>query len=318
VREPAARPLRAIRHADDTAATLTAMRAICGAFGRPIPEAALDAILAILAARAGVLGVPPAPFEISLKRTRVALAPRLRVVEYSPRARRGLPSREERAPRRRDRLIEIAAGLGAGEARAWAELLSAEQPPGLELSLGIDADIERGDARAQLYAHLEPRDRARMEGVVLRAIAWSGAGEEAAATARALLQEPGADAVLLALSPAAGDPRRLKIYFSRRLDAAHAPSALAAADLGALAPFAPATGLAVLACEGGAARWEKWDFPCALHFQRASALAPAFAAGLPDAERTRALALLDGRRFTPWPTWLSVGGEAAALYFVPR
>ena len=125
------------------------------------------------------------------------------------------------------------------------------------------------------------------------------------------------DVVLIALSPSRGAPRRTKVYFERRLADGHA-SGLLPAEPGALAPFAPDRGLAVLACESGRLRWEKWDFPCATHYQRSGGLAAAFATGLDPLERARVEQLLDGRRFAPWPTWLSVNPVGSTLYFVPR
>ena len=74
----------------------------------------------------------------------------------------------------------------------------------------------------------------------------------------------------------------------------------------------------MLACESQTPSWEKWDFPCAVHFQLAAGLSSAFAEGLGEEDRARTAALLDGRRFAPWPTWLSVGKGVSTLYFVPR
>jgi hypothetical protein len=311
-----------LRHRDPTAAALAAAHAVAGAWSRPIPAAAMDALLALLGGRAGALGVPPIPLELSLKRSAGALLPRLRVVEYSPRSRPGLPAREDRAPLRRDRLIEIAEALGAAEARAWVAMLEAEQPPGMELSFGLDADLHTGRVLPQLYAHIEPRDHARILGALRGALAWSGAGDAAVPPLLALATDGGeaarSDVVLIALSPAAGAPRRTKAYFSRPLAAPHAPSGLLPARPGALGAFAPARGLAVLSCEPGALRWEKWDFPCSAHYQRAEGLAAAFAGGLPGEDQERVTRLLDGRTFAAWPTWLSAGTSTATLYFVPR
>jgi hypothetical protein len=153
-------------------------------------------------------------------------------------------------------------------------------------------------------------------------LAWSGADGPMVPAVVALAGEADeaarSDVVLVALSPAPGAPRRAKIYFSRRLDQGHAPSGLSPAEPGPLHAFAPSRGLAVLACDPGGVRWEKWDFPCAAHYQRAEGLAAAFAAGLPGEESERVERLLDGRVFAPWPTWLSVGAASRTLYFVAR
>jgi hypothetical protein len=124
--------------------------------------------------------------------------------------------------------------------------------------------------------------------------------------------------VLVALAPGDGKPRRTKVYLERPLDQGHEASGLKPADTGTLRSFAANRGLAVLACDSETPLWEKWDFPCAVHYQLAAGLASAFAEGLGDEDRARIAGLLDGRRFAPWPTWLSVGRDASTLYFVPR
>jgi hypothetical protein len=316
-----ARPLRILRFQDPTAAALAGIHAVAAAWQRPVPSRALEVLTSLLAVREGVLGVPQAPLELSLKRSRTALLPRLRFVEYSPRSRRGLPPREERSPLRRRHLIELAEGLGAPEARGWIDALAPGQPEGMELSFGVDADLEGGPVLAQLYAHVEPSDRSAMVATLQNVLAWCGAQGSLAARAIALASgSEGAtrsDVVLVSLSPGPRDPRRTKIYFARRL-AEGDGSGLAPADPGPLRAFAHERGLAVLACDSGVLRWEKWDFPCGPHYQLCGGLAEAFASGLPEQERSRIVSLLDGRRFAPWPTWLSVGPDASTLYFVPR
>jgi hypothetical protein len=316
-----ARPLRILRFQDPTAAALAAIHAVAAAWKRPVPSGSLEVLTSLLSLREGALGVPQVPLELSLKRSRTALLPRLRFVEYSPRSRPGLPSREERSPLRRRHLIELAEGLGASEARAWVDALAPGQPEGMELSFGVDADLDGGPVLAQLYAHVEPSDRAAMVAALRSILAWCGA--QGSQAARAIDLASGAngatrsDVVLVSLSPGPRDPRRTKIYFARRLADGDA-SGLHPADPGPLRAFAHERGLAVLACDSGALRWEKWDFPCAPHYQLCGGLAEAFASGLPAEERSRVVGLLDGRRFAPWPTWLSVGPDASTLYFVPR
>ena len=151
-----------------------------------------------------------------------------------------------------------------------------------------------------------------LEGV----LAWSAV--DAAARVSAMNVARTSDVVLVAHAPTPSSPRRTKVYFSRRLDDEHPSSGLRRAELGALAPFAPSRGLAVLSCEASGVRWEKWDFQCAAHYQVAEGLASAFAEGLASGERSRVLRLLDGKSFAPWPTWLSVGRSAKTLYLVPR
>jgi hypothetical protein len=320
-----ARPLRVLRHGDAAEATLAAITAVAGAWKQPVPGVALEVLSVLFGARAGVLGVPAAPFELSLKRSASSLLPRLRLVEYSPRSRAGLPSREERAPRRRDRLVALAESLGATEARSWVELLEGEQPPGMELSFGIDADlgpVERGKALPQLYAHIEPRDRNGMLTTLRRVLEWSGAKpsevEPFASLVRGYDGGDRSELVLVALAPGEGRARRTKVYFGRQLEKGHGPSGLQPADTGSLRSFASNRGLAVLACDSETPSWEKWDFPCAVHFQLAAGLPSAFAEGLGEEDRARVATLFDGRRFAPWPTWLSVGNAASTLYFVPR
>jgi hypothetical protein len=320
---PASSSLRPLRHLEPTAAAVVALHAIAAAFGKPIPALALDTLVGILGARVGLLSVPAAPLEFSLKRGVDALLPHLRVVEYSPRSRPGLPTREERGPLRRARLSQLARALGAAEVDAWIDLVEQAQPAGLELTFGLDADLESGRVLPQLYAHIEPRDRPRMLDVLGRILAWS-CPDTAGLAAVTELAEGGAstpersDIVLVAHAPGPGAPRRTKVYFARTLAAGHPASGLYPARLDALSGYAPEHGLCVLSCGPGGARWEKWDFPCASHHQRASGLAAAFAEGLPPAERRRVEELLDGRAFAPWPTWLSVGRDARTLYFVAR
>jgi FAD/FMN-containing dehydrogenase len=320
-RAPIAGPLRVLRHQDATAAALAAVHAVAAEWKKPVPAAALEAVLALLTDRVGVLGVPPVPFELSLKRSAAALLPRLRLVEYSPRSRAGLPTREERASPRAARLVALAEVLGASDARGWIDAVVSAQPPGLELSFGVDADLEGGPVLPQIYAHVEPRDRVRMVDTLRAVLAWGGAASSEVERYVPLVEWPDeavrSDVTLVSLSPADGAPRRVKVYFGRALSEGHA-TGLRPADPGPLRPYAPARGLAVLACEEGAICWEKWDFPCAAHYQRASGLAAAFARGLPSEEGARVERLLDGRRFAAWPTWLSVRPGEATLYFVPR
>jgi hypothetical protein len=149
-------------------------------------------------------------------------------------------------------------------------------------------------------------------------LAWSGAGETHAAGLVALLDRPDVELTLVACAPRAGDPRRTKAYFSVPSDLEDVASGLARVDLGALAPLAPPWGLAVLECGSAGARFRKRDFPCLAHFQRLPSIVAAFAHGLDGDERARVEALLDGRAFAPWPTWLSVSPDGRAFYFVPR
>ncbi len=311
--------LRPLRHDEPTAAALAAMRSVAAAFGRPVPAAAIDALVQIQALRRGVHALPPVPFELSLKRSGGGLEPALRFVEYSPRSPPGASSREARGPSRRRVLAALAGRVdpsSGAEAAAFVAEVEAAQSPGLEVSVGVEVDLAGEGARAQLYAHVEPEPRGGARSVVERVLAFAGApGPEVLAVLDLL---SGSDLVLAAHAPRGGASRRVKLYFARALDAGHDPSGLAPADLGPLAPYAPRAGLAVLVAEAGSVRWEKWDFPCARHFQRTEALPAAFADGLGGEDAARVARILDGEAFAPWYTWLSVGRAARTVYFVPR
>jgi hypothetical protein len=316
-RRPMRGALRPLRHDDLTAAALAAMRSIAGVFGRPVPAAAIAGLVQIQALRRGVHALPPLPFELSLKRTADRLDPVLRLVEYNPRSRDGLPSREERGPARRSALARLVAPGGA-DAEAFLAEVEPTQSPGLELSVGLEIDLAGEGVRAQLYAHVEPGPREQAQALVERVLAFAGAEGPQIRAVVDLLDGPGSELVLAAYAPRESSSRRVKLYFARDLDAAHDRSGLATADLGALAPYAPRAGLAVLVVGAGKVGWEKWDFPCARHFQQTAALPAAFADGLAAEDAGRVARILDGEAFAPWYTWLSVGRAAQTVYFVPR
>jgi hypothetical protein len=315
--EPAQGPraLRPLRHAEPFAAALAALRAVAAAWDRP-PHAALEAeLVSLVAERSGARAVPPPPFELSLKVVQGRLEPALRVVEYSATG----PWRLERARLRLPALVARATRLMPDAPFAdWLALVAAAQPPGLEVSLGLEARLDGAALRPQLYAHIDPCDRAAQLRLAEALVRWSsGASAPLAALFAAPFDRPVA-LVLVAHAPASGDPRRLKLYLSAPLAAAHASSGLTPAPLGALAAHAPPFGLAVLECGVAGVRWRKHDFPSATHFQRAAGLAADFARGLDAADGARLRRLLDGGAFAAWPTWLSVSDDARSLYFIPR
>jgi hypothetical protein len=323
-----------LRHGESSTAMLAAVSAITEAFDVEVPAAALRAILELCALRAGIHSLVPLPFELSLKCADDRLEPVLRFVEYSPRSPRGMPSRLERNPERRRQLLAIAAKLtthGAtaepasdvvASANAWLAEIERTQSAALDMSLGFEIDLTTLTTRPQLYAHVEATPRARVHELIERTLAFSGVSSDAA---RPFLDlhalhpgRPRSDVVLAAFSPSANAPRRTKLYFTRALREGHAESQLTPAETGALAAFAPDSGLAVLVAERSAARWEKWDFPCARHFQRSAGLVDAFAEGLASSDAARLKRILSGSRFAVWPTWLSVGRAARTIYFIPR
>jgi hypothetical protein len=324
-RRAAGHALRALRHADLGAASLAAIHAIAAAFNRPAPPAALQLLVELHALRRGIHALPPLPLEFSLKRAADRLSPALRIVEYSPYAPRGLPSRQVRGPARARALAALAerlAGAPASGAPRWLAAVQGAQSEGLELSFGLDIDLECGGLRPQLYAHVEAAPRAGAEAVLRGVLGFAGVEPAQVARVAALhalgASAGGSDLVLATYSPTPASPRRVKLYFARPLASGHEPSGLRPAVGGALGPFMPAAGLAVLVADSAAVRWEKWDFPCARHPQAARDVAGAFSEGLRPEDSRRVQGILDGEDFMPWTTWLSVGSNASAVYFVPR
>jgi hypothetical protein len=317
--EPASapRPLRPLRHADPIAATLAATRAIAAAWDCPAPAALEELLLGLERERLGARSLTPPPFELSLKIDGGRLVPALRVVEYSATG----SWRAERGSARRRALSQLASRLApAAPCEEWLRLVEAGQPGGLEVSIGFEAPLDPapGDRIApQLYAHIDPADRAKMIALAERVTRWSANLPSPAVLFERALDRP-VELVLIAFSPRRHDPRQVKLYFSVPLALADPASALAPADPGPLARFAPSWGLAVLECGAAGLRWRKHDFPCAVHFQQAAALPDAFGAGLDDADLARVRRILAGDAFAPWPTWLSTSATGRVLYFIPR
>jgi FAD/FMN-containing dehydrogenase len=310
----APKPLRPLRHGEPLAATLAATRAIAAAWERQPPEAVDDLLSELVNGRVGARSVPPPPFELSLKIDGGRLVPAIRIVEYSATG----AWRDARGRERRRALGVLAARLDPGRPwDEWLALVEARQGPGVEISIGVEAPLDGGAPSVQLYAHLDPGDRAAMRRLAADAASWAGASAPLDALFDLALDRP-VGLVLLALSPEGTDTRRSKLYLSAPLGLSHAESGLRPADLGALSAHAPAWGLAVLECGAAGAAWRKHDFPCLTHFQRAGGLAGDFGAGLDGAERRRLERILDGGAFAAWPTWLSVSPSGRALYFIPR
>jgi hypothetical protein len=209
----------------------------------------------------------------------------------------------------------IAPGAPVAE---WLALVERRQPAGLELSIGCDAALDGSSLRAQLYAHLDPGDRDPLLALADDVVRWStGAPSPLAPLFARALDRP-IEPVLIAHAPREDDPRRTKLYVSVPLGLNDDATGLAAADTGALAPYAPPWGLAVLECGVGGVRWRKHDFPCTRHFQTAGGLAEDFGRDLYERDRSLLSRLLSGAAFAPWPTWLSVSPTERSLYFIPR
>jgi FAD/FMN-containing dehydrogenase len=287
------RPLRPLRHADPLAAALAATRAIAAAWDQRPPVVVEELLLKLVRERLGSRSLPAPPFEFSLKIADGQLTPRLRVVEYSS-------TGSWRSARSRERARSL---LHYGE--EWLHFVEARQPEGLEISVGFDAELDGSRLSTQLYAHVDPgSDRERL---VRETIAWSAGVDQTLSFG---------ELVLVAFCPRPDDPRRTKLYLSMPLSQTH--EGLPAAELGELARYAPERGLAVLECGASGLRWRKRDFPCTVHFQRATSLPADFGRGLDERDSLRLQQILDGRAFAPWPTWLSVSPSERSLYFVPR
>lgn len=309
-----------LHHRDPDAAARVALQTVASAWDRPVPRAIDAAVNALLAARTGPLDVPYPPFELSLKREGDALAPLLRIVEYGPRQETGS---DERAPLRREVVRRVARQhLSAPEEQAlseWASLLDASLERAYELTIGFEHHLLTGSHRVQLYAHPDPSRTAALSRAIVETLAWAGASPAAIDGVRDLLASPLRPQLALStLSPAPEAPRRLKLYFVLPMQAAHEPTGLGPAPIGAFAEVATPWRLGVLEVVAGGVRWAKHDFPCAAHFQRAGAAFVAFTEGVRAEDRARAGAVLQGSAFAAWPTWLSVSAEGSAFYFVAR
>ncbi len=298
-----------LRFGDAAAAARGAAAAICAAWGHGLSPVFDDWLSAM---RAMNPDVGPARFEFSLKRAGDALAPRLRVVDLDP----GAVDDAAGAARR----SQVASWYAArstpaiGEAaRQFIDLFGVHHGPRAGLSVGLDCPLDGGPPRLQLYAHQGFGDQAPNRAHLLAALRWSGADPDAVARMARLIADRGV--ALVVFAPGPGDPRGVKVYVA-------APFALAAPalDLPALAPppYAVDWSLAVWRCGAGGLAWEKRDFPLAGHPQQSAGPLADFVEGLPPAERTRALALFDGRAFLPWFTWNSVRPGARTLYFHAR
>jgi hypothetical protein len=312
------RPLSPLRHGDGTAAALAFVEATCEAFDQTPSAAAIAFVLALSRARGGVSSGPPLPMEVSLKRVDDGLAPLLRLVDYAPDHAPGDAPRETRIAGRNEAILALAGGLVDGPGREALARFSAIVGDGTPLSLGAEIGVIDGRARAQVYAHLDPRSPDVAVAAVTAAFGACEGGDEALPATLALLGRTRGHVALLSLSPTTDAPWSLKAYLALPLATEDAPSGLRAASLGRLAPFAPSHGLAVLAGDARGVRFRKWDFPAITHFQRSRPLIDAFVAGMHDGDRAKTTRILDGARFAAWPTWVSVGERESVLYFVPR
>lgn len=321
-REHEAPTLVPLRHASERAALDAAMDAIAAHHRSAVPEAARRFVERAFAQRRLEEPALHQPLELSLKLGARGLARTLRIVDYgmarsAPRSRaayvvEGFESTSDRA--------------SAAAARDFVDQVLAGAPSAPELSLGIEAALDPDVPHAiQLYAHLDPRDPTWMNEVLVRLLRFAGSSEGwirrfESFSANPIAAHEGARPLLTLAchSPTPDDPRRIKAYFSVPLALDVPEVGLPKARLGALAEFAPRWGLAVFESGRGEVRLRKHDFPSTAHPQSVRRVVRAFAAGL-DAETSSGLeTLLDGTRFTPWSTWLSVSRTGRTIYFVPR
>lgn len=318
----ASRPLSPLKHADTTAAALAGVAAVGEAFGRPPSAAAITFLLELSRARSGVLSGPPLPVEISLKRTAGALAPLLRLVDYTPDQTPGDAPRETRLARRNGVVTSLATTMtdpaGTEAIARFSNVLDVATNGTVPLTIGAEIGVFDDALRVQIYAHLEPRNRAAMNDVLSRSLGPCAGADVAVPALTALLDRTGGHVALLSLSPKRGEPWSIKAYLALPLATDDAAAGLRAASLGRWAPFAPTHGLAVVEGSARGVRFRKWDFPATTHFQRSRPLIDAFLADLDTPGRAAAARILDGERFAPWPTWVSLGEGESVLYFIPR
>jgi hypothetical protein len=317
--------LRPLRHREPTAAVLAAVRAICAVWGAPENPAIAAWVHEMVALRRGDLSGPAPSFELSLKREGKRLAPLLRVVDLHPPMSPTWPA-QAAATRRRGLLRASARGLDqrqGGEGRVaraiddFMDLIEAHQPELVGeptgVSYGVETPVHGGPLRTQIYAHVQPGNDATAHALVRAALGWVGVTP--AAIARFTGFSDARTVALITHAPLPDDPRRIKIYVRAPLDTRDAASGL---EPLARPAWAPSFGLAVLCCDAGDTGWEKWDFPCAAHFQAAAPVFESFCDGMADEDAQRARRIVDGRQFAPWPTWLSVRPNARTIYLNPR
>jgi hypothetical protein len=122
--------------------------------------------------------------------------------------------------------------------------------------------------------------------------------------------------VLVGIALSASRPPALKLYYRRTWEA-RGDTGLLPDGLEELAPFNPGWGLAVQEHIDGRAEWVKWDFPVTTHYQIYDRFLAAFCRTAGDREAS-VPDWLSGERFSPWPTWASLGRGGRELYFVAR
>lgn len=299
--------LKPLRHADATSAEVAALRVLAAEATISIADA-LEAY-AMLVSACGDRNLAGAlPLEFSVRLSGGTRPDRLRFVSYYPLVTRDSVRREIHHSRRVAAQALAARWLTPNERGAldtWLACASEATPDTLGLSIGLELDPN--GIRLQLYAHPGPNDGAdRLAHAVVARL--GGAAES--------LPSQGAPPVLVGVALSAGGPPALKLYYRRAWDD-RGDTGLRPEGLGALGAFNPGWGLAVQEHVDGRAAWVKWDFPVTTHYQVYDRFLAAFwrttgdpSATIPD--------WLSGERFTPWPTWASLGRGGAALYFVAR
>jgi hypothetical protein len=306
--------LRPLRHRESVTAVHAGLRAISSAWDAPESATITAWVSRAIAMRRGELSGPVPPFELSLKREGDRLAPLVRVVDLQVLPTTSPP--DAFFTRRRELLRESARGLNTGEAAdaidEFIALIAAHQSRAL-VSYGVEAPVQGGLLRTQLYAHMESGGQRAIHALVRAALSWAGASD--ADVARITTFSEPRSVALIVHAPQPDDPRRTKIYIRAPLGC-HDPGT----GLEPLArpPHAPSWGLAVLCAGSGGVHWEKRDFPCAVQFQSAGSVFEDFVAGMVAEDAQRVHRIVDGRDFAAWPTWLSMRPKARTVYFNPR
>jgi hypothetical protein len=300
--------LKPLRYADAGGAEIAALQALSEAAAVPLARA-LDAY-AVLAAACGDRSLDGAlALEFSVRLPAAERQPdRLRFVSYYPLVADDAVRHELNRGRRVAARTLAAHWLTPPETTAldaWLDCAAHTQPATLGLSIGVELDA--AGIRLQVYAHPGPHDGA--EHFARAAVGTLGGAPNNLPTSAS-------GPVLVGIALCANQPAALKLYYHRAWDG-RSDTGLLPDGMGALAPFNPGWGLAVQEHADGRAAWVKWDFPVATHYQVYDRFLAAFwQAG---SERQEAVPdWLSGERFSPWPTWASLGRGGRALYFQAR
>lgn len=306
--ESAPEDLRSLRHADPITAEVAALHTLAEAASLPLARA-LEAYTLLTSACTDRALEGAIPLEYSIRLAAGRTAPdRLRFVSYYPMAQSDAARRGIHEGRREALRILAARWLGPDEQHAlgdWLRAVADALPPTVGISIGLEIDAI--GVRLQAYAHPSPSDpTSDLVATVVRT--FGGTAEGAPAAERA--------PVLVGIALSAGQPPALKLYSHRSWNE-RGDTGLAPSGLGELEPYNPGWGLAVQEHVAGRAAWVKWDFPVTAHYQIADQFLGAFWRTMRHAPEPTP-PWLSGQRFSPWPTWASVGRGGGALYFQAR